>query len=258
MKRIFIILALAILTPGCGCTTVDTGNRGVQSVYGKVDTETLGEGFHWVSPFASVHDVSVRQVTKECPAEAFSSDIQHMDVKLQVIYRVPDESVVYVFQKLTSGPFEGVIMPRVQEALKEVTATMTSEQIVKSREEVKQKALKLARAKIGDKLIIEDLVIEDLKLSPQLQQAIEAKMVQEQETSKARFVQQKASIDADTAIIRAKGEAEAFRIRGNALRENPKVIEMQMVEKWNGVAPLVAGGSGGSSMILPLDLKLNK
>ncbi|MEO7599225.1 MAG: SPFH domain-containing protein, partial [Opitutus sp.] len=149
-----------------------------------------------------------------------------------------------------------LIAPRVQEALKEVTALQSAEQIVKKREEIKSKALEASRAKVGDILILEDLVLENITLSKELESAIESKMVQEQEAAKARFTQQKTQIEADTAIIRAKGEAEAIRVRADAIRDNPGLIQLQIVEKWDGKAPMVIGGggehSGGANILLPL------
>ncbi|HTR41406.1 MAG TPA: hypothetical protein VMH87_07290, partial [Pseudomonadales bacterium] len=83
--------------------------------------------------------------------------------------------------------------------------------------------------------------------------AIEAKMVQEQEADKAKFTQQKAQIDADTTVITAKGEAEAMKVRGEALKENPNYIQLQIVEKWDGKSPLVVGnGASGANILLPL------
>jgi prohibitin 2 len=101
-------------------------------------------------------------------------------------------------------------------------------------------------------LVIEDVVIENVNLSNQLQAAIEAKMVMEQEANKAKFVQQKAQIEADTAIIRAEGEAKAIRIRGDALRASREVIDLTIAEKWDGKAPLVVGGGAGANVLLPL------
>jgi prohibitin 2 len=139
----------------------------------------------------------------------------------------------------------------VQEALKEVAATQSAEMIVKNREEIKTRALELARKKIGaDFLEVVDLVIFNLALSPELESAIELKMVQEQEAEKAKFTQLKAKIEADTAIIRAKGEAEAIQVRGTALRANPDFIKLQILQNWNGRSPLVVGGSGGGSSLL--------
>ena len=124
---------------------------------------------------------------------------------------------------------------------------------MKKRDLIKTKALELARKKIGNILFLEDLVIKNINLSKELESAIEQKMVQEQEAAKAKFTQQKAEIEAKTAIIRAKGEAEAISVRGRAIRENPAVIDLQLLEKWNGITPLVVGGGKGTNILLPLN-----
>ena len=121
------------------------------------------------------------------------------------------------------------------------------------REEIKRRALDLARRKIGAEfLVVTDLVIYNLALSAELETAIELKMVQEQEAEKAKFTQLKAQIEADTAIIRAKGEAEAIQVRGTALRATPDFIKLQILQNWNGRSPLVVGG-GGSNVMLTLE-----
>ena len=64
--------------------------------------------------------------------------------------------------------------------------------------------------------------------------------------------QGKAEIEAQTAIIRAKGEAEAIRVRGRAVQANPGLVQLQIVEKWNGISPLVVGGGSGANILLPI------
>ena len=135
-------------------------------------------------------------------------------------------------------------------AIKEVTALKTAADIVKTREQIKAAALTASREKIGDLLIVEDLVIEDVALSNELEQAIEAKMVQQQEAEKAVFRMQQAKTDAETLIIKAKADAESIRIQGEALEQTPTLVELKMVEKWNGVAPQVVGA--GTNVLLPL------
>ncbi len=85
---------------------------------------------------------------------------------------------------------------------------------------------------------MEDVVIQNIELSHELETAIEAKMVQEQEAAKAKFTQIKAQIEADTVVIKAKGDAESIKIRGEALKLTPAFIDLQIVEKWDGRAPL--------------------
>ena len=87
-------------------------------------------------------------------------------------------------------------------------------------------------------------------------------MVQEQEAAKAKFTKQKAEIEAeivtaqakgeaDAALLRAKADAEAIKIRGEALKQNAGVVELQLIEKWDGVAPQIVAGGSGVSLILP-------
>jgi prohibitin 2 len=252
-----IILIVLVLAAAQATYVVEPGYRGVQITLGKVSEQFRPEGFGTKQPFiSSIVSIPVRQQTRELPAECYSADLQQVNVNLRVLYRIPESSVVKIYQEYSGDPFDSLIAPRVQEALKEVTALQSAEQIVKQREGIKTRALTATREKVGKTLlVIEDLVIENITLSRELEAAIESKMVQEQEASKARFTQQKAQIEADTAIIRAKGEAEAIRLRGEAVRDNPGLVQLQIVEKWDGKAPLVVGGgnsNGGANILLPV------
>jgi len=249
---VLIFIVVAIILAAASTYVVQPGTRGVAVTLGTVAPDFKPEGFGFKQPFVThILPISVRQQTRPMPAECYSSDLQQVKMEVHVLYRVPEHSVVKIFQEYAGEPFDNLIAPRVQEALKEVAATQSAEQIVKQREEIKTRALELARRKIGAEfLVVADLVIFNLALSPELESAIEMKMVQEQEAEKAKFTQLKAKIEADTAIIRAKGEAEAIQVRGTALRANPDFIKLQILQNWNGRSPLVVGGTGGGGNIL--------
>lgn len=254
-----VVIVVIIIGIAQSTFVVEPGFRGVEVTLGKVSDQFKPEGFGTKVPFVShIISIPVRQLTRELPSECYSSDLQQVNVSLRVLYRIPEASVVRIYKQFAGDPFETLIAPRIQEALKEVTALQSAEQIVKKREEIKSKALIASRDKVGDILILEDLVLENITLSKELESAIESKMVQEQEAAKARFTQQKTQIEADTAVIRAKGEAEAIRVRAEAIRDNPGLIQLQIVEKWDGKAPLVIGGSNeggnGANILLPLGL----
>jgi prohibitin 2 len=212
------------------------------------------EGFDFKLPFiTTVTPVLIRQQTAKMEADCYSSDLQQVKINVRVLYRVPEASVVAIFRDYAGDAFGSLIRPRVAEALNELTALRNAEMIVQKREDLKSKALENARRKVGDVLTIEDLVLEDINLTKALENAIEAKMVQEQEAARARFAQQQAEVEASTAVIKAKGEAESIVLRGKALRENPSVLELQIIEHWDGVTPLVVGpGATGANMMLPL------
>jgi prohibitin 2 len=251
-----ILVFVFIVASATATYVVEPGTRGIKVTLGKAADQFLPEGFGFKAPFiTAIVPVNVRQKTQPARAECFSSDLQQVTLELRVLYRVPEDSVVQIFRQYAGDPFDSLIAPRVQEAMKEVTANLTAEQIVKSREEVKQKSLAAARQKIGSILWVEDIVIRNIDLSQELERAIEAKMVAEQQAAQARFSQVQAQVEAETAVIRAKGEAEAIQTRGEALKLNPAFLRLQLVERWNGKSPLVVPGDAnrtGAGLLLPL------
>jgi prohibitin 2 len=194
--------------------------------------------------------MSVRQQNAEVVAECYSKDMQQVSLRLNVLYSIPDGSVIRVFRDYSGDPFNTLIAPRVQEAIKEVTAMDTAEDLVKNRESNKVKALDAARKKVGEILVLDDIVISNVDLSNDLEKAIEEKMVAEQDARKAVFVKQKAQQEMEAALIRAEGEAKAIKIKGDALQQNPRLIELEMVNKWNGVSPTIVGA--GQGIMLPI------
>ncbi len=251
-----IIIFVLIIAASSATYIVPPGFRGVAVTLGKVSPEFKPEGFGLKQPFLThIHPMSVRQQTRAMPAECYSSDLQQVMMEVNVFYRVPERSVVKIFQDFAGEPFDSLIAPRVQEAIKEVAAEQSAEQIVKKREEVKIRALELARRKIGTNFLdLVDVVLYNMSLSPELEAAIELKMVQEQEAEKSKFTQLKAQIEADTAIIRSRGEAEAIQVRGLALRANSDFIRLQIVQNWNGRSPLVVGAGGsGANLLVSID-----
>ena len=257
IKNIALIVAgiFGFIFINSGFFIVSPGNRGIIVTLGKTETMAKPEGLSFKPPLISkVYEISIRQQTEGVRSECYSSDLQQVNVSLKVLYRVPEGKVVTIFTQYAGNPFESLIAPRVQEAIKEATALESAEGIVKGRERIKLRVLESAQKKIQDLVIIEDIVIENVTLSKELEKAIEEKMVQEQEAAKSKFLKDKARIEAETAEIRAAGEARAIDIRGEAIRKNPGIIDLQLIEKWNGVSPLVVGQTAGN-FVLPLQNK---
>jgi prohibitin 2 len=249
-----VLIFVLIIASSSSTYVVDPGFRGVEVTLGKVSSVAKPEGFGFKLPFITrIAPVTIRQQTAKFEADCYSSDLQQVKIAVRVLYRVPEAKVVTLFRDYQGDPFVSLLQPRVAEAVKELTALRSAEIIVQKREEIKTGSLSSSREKVGELLVIEDIVLEDIGLTAQLEKAIEAKMVQEQEAARARFAQQQAQVEASTAVIKARGEAESINLRGKALSENPSVIDLQVVEQWDGVTPLVVGPNAqGASMLLPL------
>jgi len=250
------LLLFSVFLTGCGCSTIQPGERGIKITTGEPENLVRKEGLVWHAPFfTSVETVNIKQRTETGKTACFSSDLQTVTLEIAVLYRLPEAQVFKIITEYSGNIFETIILPNAQEALKEHTALYSAENITKKREEIKTKTLESLKKKVGGVAIIEDIIIKNIDLSDELEKAIEQKMVQQQEAAKSQFTKEKAVIDAETALIVAEGEAKAIAVRGAAIKNNPGLIDLQIVEKWDGKTPqtvVVGSGQAGANILLPL------
>lgn len=233
---------------------VPPGHRGISVTLGKVAPQELPEGITFKLPFVqSITNFPVLQLKAEGRAESFSSDLQNIVISYAVMYRVPERKVVTLFQQYRGDPYVTLVEPRIQETVKQVTALSRAEDLVKNRERMKDDILAKLRIAVGDLLQIVDLSIINIDLSAQLEQAIEQKVVREQEALAKSFELEKEKKQAEITIVRAEAEAKAVSIKGSALKSSPEVIQLEIAQRWDGKAPLsVSVGQGGANVILPM------
>lgn len=257
-----VLIFVLIVSATSMTTVVEPGSRGIRVTLGKVSPTFEGEGLKFKAPFITeIVQLSVRQQTEELSTECYSSDLQQVRATMRILYRIPENAVVPLFRDYEGAEYQALIAPRVVEALKEAASAQSAELIVQNREAIKLQTLEATRKKIGELpeggplISIEDITLSDLTLSAELNAAIEQKMTQREEAERARFVQRQAEIEAQTVIIKAKGDAESIDIRGKALRESPAFLKLQIVERWDGTSPLVIGGATGTgaNVLMPLN-----
>jgi prohibitin 2 len=255
VTKIVIILAAISFLALQMYHIVPPGHRGISITLGKVNPTELPEGITFKWPFIQrILDFPIMQLKADGRAPSFSSDLQNISFSFTVMYRVPANQVVKLFQQYKGEPYATLIEPRVQEVVKQVTALSRAEDLVKNRERVKEDTLAKLRLAVGDVLQIVDLSLTNIDLSDQLEQAIEQKVVREQEALAKSFELDKERKQAEITLVRAEAEAKAVGIKGDALKSAPEVIQLEIAQKWDGKAPLSVsvGHGGGTNILLPL------
>src|SRR5688572_13365576 len=122
-----IILLVLVVAGASASYIVPPGHRGVLVTLGKVAPGFKGEGFGLKTPFiANVVPISIRQRAAEMQAAVISKDLQEVRTKVRVLYRIPEGSVVQIYQQFKGDPFLSLIQPRVDEAIKEITKEHTA------------------------------------------------------------------------------------------------------------------------------------
>lgn len=271
-----VLLIGGIITFCASTTKVPSGNTGVIITMGKVEEQTLSEGFHFKTPFVqSVKKVSNKIQVYETPASSVSKDLQSVSCSISVALKLsPDYSDDMV---RNVGDDWGTILvaPAVQECVKAVTAKFTAEELITRRQEVSDSIKELLDGRLNEYgIFIEKFNIVNFTFSTEFDNAIEQKQVAEQNLLKSQTEQKQAIVvaeaeakqkqiaaeaEAEVARTKAAGEADAIRMKADAQAEankklnesiSDKVISYNQIEKWNGTMPNVVVGDDGSGNIL--------
>lgn len=255
-------------------TTVNTGTTGVKVWLGEVQNETLDEGFHLKVPLlCSVVEMSNKVQKIDVEADATSKDLQSIISTLSINYHLAPESSASMYQRVGQNYEDTLLQPAIQEATKNVMAQYRAEQLITERSNVGAQVLEAIAAKVKEYgILIDKFNITNFSFSKAFDEAIEQKLVAEQNKIKAQTEneQRVAAAEADAAEQKAKaeGEAEAIKAKANAEAEaikakadaeaeaNKKIneslskdlIDYKQIEQWDGKVPVISGS--GSNLLL--------
>jgi regulator of protease activity HflC (stomatin/prohibitin superfamily) len=258
-----VVAGLAAITVlGGSWYTVDQGDRGVILRNGAiVGTAEPGLGFK-VPLVDKVVDIDVRTRAQLYEnVMAYSRDQQTAGLSVSVNYRVPLDQVLNVYENY--GSVENlrsrVLDRKVFDETKNIFGQFNAVTAIQDRSRlVAEIQMRLQSAVVGP-IIIESVQIENIDFSDAYENSIEQRMLAEVEVQKveqnalkevatAKITVTRAQAEADAQVAQAKAQAEATRLAGNAeaeainakgqaLRDNPALIELVAAERWDGVLP---------------------
>jgi len=243
---------LAVLLPIFAClvesfTIVPAGHIGVQQTLGSVSMTTLGEGVHFVNPISSVRDVDVRVVKAQLKgANAGTKDLQVVHTDMVVNYRIDGSKAAHIYKEFGLDLEDKILMPAINESFKAVTAHYNSEELITQRDKVSNAIQEELQTKVLPYgLTISTISMVNFGFSAEYQNAIEQKVISTQATLKAEQDLKRIQVEAEQAIARAKGEAQAIAIQTQAINSQggAAYVQMKAVEKWDGKLPNVNGGA---------------
>src|ERR671922_808913 len=253
---------------------VDAGNRGILLHFGAVDTSmALDEGLHFVVPFRdNVIQMEVRTQKIVESATSASKDLQDVSTQVALNYHVNPDKAQVVYRQLGYDYANRVIVPAIQESVKQVTARFNAEELITNRETVKNQIEQQIKQRLAAyNVLVETISITEFKFSEVFARAVEAKVEAQQRALQATNELRRIEIEAQQAeakavgeqqanvaraegvrqanVLQAQGEAEAIKIIDQQLRDNPRYLEWLKTQQWDGVLPLVTGGYGATPFI---------
>lgn len=272
MKRFLILVALILAT--AACSKVPAGNVGIKAYLlggsKGVDTEELGPGRYWIGineelylfpTFTQNYTWTKACADGDCTNEELGfQTVEGLAVTADVgiSYRIDPARAALIFQKYRKGVDEITdlyLRNMVRDSLVKNASNMPVESVygagkTKLIEQVQRDVV----AQVSPLGIVVEKVywVGELRLPEVVAQSINAKIKATQMAQQRQNEVAQAKAEADKTIEAARGtaesnltiaraEAEAIRIKGAALSQNPDILRMTAIEKWNGTLPRITG-----------------
>jgi len=268
VKRLLAILALVAALGLAGCSKVPAGNVGVKfyllGTSKGIDTEELRPGRYYIGMNEELYLFPTFTQTHTWNKEngefiQFQTvDGLTVDADLGISFSADPKKVTALFQKYRRGIDEIAdvyLRNMVRDALVEEGSKLSIEAVYGSG---KTALIEAVQKHVRDQ--VDDLGIRLEKVywvgAPRFPQAVinsinakvqatQTALLRENEVQSAKAEAQKkieaARGDAESVRLRAEAEAKAIEMQGQALRNNPSVLELRAIEKWQGQVPTVTG-----------------
>lgn len=249
------VLVFATIVTSCSATKVDTGHVGLKVRFGKVVEGPLPANLYFVNPFTTdMVQMDTRVQKWESKTQAYTKDVQQAGVDFVLNYALDPRQVSVVYQTVGIQWGEKLVAQVVVEEIKREIGQHEAVNLVAQR----AVAARTIEANVTTLLAAKNIVVSGLQLtnidySDEFEHAVEAKVVAQQnaiqEQNRTVQVREKATQQIETAkgnaestVLNAKAEAESIRIRASALGANPKLVEWEAVQKWDGKLPVYTMG----------------
>jgi regulator of protease activity HflC (stomatin/prohibitin superfamily) len=254
--------------------TVNTGEIAVVKHLGKI-TDVKEAGTHydfWMTNSYTKYDAKVQNL--EATTMAYSSDAQTMDISMTIQYQIMSDKVVEIATQYGSlDILENRISSIAIEKAKSVLSAYKAMDIIANRATISPAVEDAIMQAVGEEYFVDitAVVLTNIDFSDAFEQAVEDKMIAEQEKLKAEYENEKkvAQAEAEAAaklkaaqaeIEIAKAKAEALKIAAEAEAEANRtisesltddILKKMLADAWDGKLPVV---SGNGEYILPTDI----
>jgi regulator of protease activity HflC (stomatin/prohibitin superfamily) len=262
MNRIVGLLAVVVgvvILLMLAFRTVPAGHVGVVDLFGRVGDETLAPGLHLVNPLARVHRMSVQTRQIKEVMDTPSSEGLTVHLEISTIFHLNPAKAVEVYKTVGLDYDEILLHPNIRSAVREITSSYEAKALYSpEREKMGQQINEHVRTTVEPRgVLVESVLLRDVKLPERLQASIQEKLSAEQEAARMQFV-----------LMKEQREAERKKIEGEGIATFQKIVTEGISEnllKWKGIEAtkelatspnakiVIIGGKDGLPVILGSD-----
>jgi regulator of protease activity HflC (stomatin/prohibitin superfamily) len=261
---VVIVLGLLLST----IKIIEPGKVGVQTLFGKVQNETLESGLHVINPFNEVTTFSIQtenytmsaksgegQVEGDDAIRVLSSDGLEVTIDLSVLYKVTPNKAPYIYQNIGEDYVNKIVRPVTRTAIRDNAVNYQAVDLYSTKREEFQfkinKTISDNFAKNG--LEVQQILVRNITLPATVRASIESKIQAEQDAQKMQFVLQKERQEADRKRVEAQGIADYQKILATGLTDKQLEYQSILAQRDIALSPntkIIIMGGGKNPVIL--------
>ncbi len=227
---------------------IDAGKVGVQSLFGKVQTQVLPSGLNLINPLMDVLELDIKTqnytmsgVHDEGEKEGddairvLTADGLEVTIDLTVLYSLLPSEAPRLVRETGVDYQNKIIRPLTRTKMRDNAVYFTAVDLYSTKRDVFQskifKSIEDDFKKRG--LILEQLLVRNITLPTTVKGSIEEKIKAEQDAQKMEFVLQKEKQEADRKRVEAQGIADYQRIISSGLGD--KQLQYEQIQALKGL-----------------------
>lgn len=252
MKSILkFTLILAASFGMAACSEVPVGSKGISVTQGTLNGVEEA-GLVWHGPLTDIIPMSIQTVKWEAKTSTYTKDVQQADVAYTVSYRLDPGAVRKTYETYGEAWATAIIPQVVEESIKSSFGKSEAvKDAINNRNKIQSAVFNDIQNKLRKrKIIVEGFELNDISFSEAFDQANEQKQIAVEtanaERNKTVAVQERAK----QKIITAGADAEAMKIKSQALSGNAGLTAYEYAVRWDGKMPMyVTSGSAPMMMM---------
>lgn len=236
--------------------TVPAGSVGVDDTFGVVSDTTRNPGISMKNPFTSVHVFSVKtqEVMERSSVPSKEGLIVTLDVS--ILYHMQSNMANQVYKTIGDDYVNVFVVPQFRSHIREVTARYEAKALYTvGRDNITIGIFDALEPKLAERgIVLEKVLLRDLKLPATVTTAIEMKLKAEQEALQMQFVLQKETLEADRKRIEAQGISDSQQIIHQSLTtEYLRWYWITHLKDYSAVYYVPVGNDGYPIMNIPVN-----
>ncbi len=248
--------------------TIEPGQVGVKSLFGKVDENVLYSGLNFINPLVKIttFDVRTQNYTMSAAHEEgtikgddairiLTADGLEVVIDLSVLFNVKSAATPNILKEIGTDYLDKIVRPVARTAIRDNAVSYDAVALYSSkRDEFQNKifsTIEKSFAKRG--LQLQQLLIRNITLPASVRASIESKINAEQDAQKMTFVLQKEKQEAERKRVEAQGIADYQKILSTGLSDKQlqyESIKAQQAIATSPNAKVIIMGGGKNPVII--------